>query len=51
MKSGLSGKNGSNGVGRHQAQGMKLQNAQTVRTHRTQGVDARRPDVGGLRPE
>ena len=51
MKSVLGGKNGSKGVGRHQAQGMKSQNARTVRTHGTQGADARRPDAGGVRPE
>ena len=51
MKSALGGKNGSKGVGRHQAQGMKSQNARTVRMHGMQGADARRPDAGGVRPE
>ena len=51
MKSALGSKNGSKGVGRHQAQGMKSQNAQTVRTHGTQWADVRRPDMGSVRPE
>ena len=51
MKSALSGKNGSKDIGRPQVQGMKSENMWTVRTHRMQGADAHRLDMGGVLPE